>query len=209
MKYKIDRWKEIKENLTKKQYNKYYQKVLKIYKHNLKKMKKDNFNELIRFDNDDDKELYLTDEDYEILSDNKLLSEPFFYNEGPSFLIICDDILGSNLTSIKKSNPLNQLIANHRHLIASIFLIIQSFSSGIPRNIRRILSQYFLFKFTDLKEIENFYKEISSTLFSSFDEFKHSYQQITNEPHNFMLIDNDPLNDKLAIRKNFDNIIKL
>ena len=47
-------------------------------------MKKDNFNELIRFGNncDDDKELNLTDEDYEILSDNKLSSEPFFYSEG-------------------------------------------------------------------------------------------------------------------------------
>ena len=144
-----------------------------------------------------------------ILGDNKLKSTPFFYDEGPSFLIILDDILGSNVISNKKQNPLNQLIANHRHLRASIFLLIQSFSSGIPINIRSILSQYFLFKFTDLKEIENFYKEIASSLFSSFDEFKHLYQQITNEPHNFMFIDNDPLNDKLAIRKNFDNIIKL
>ena len=32
---------------------------------------------------------------------------------------------------------------------------------------------------------------------------------MNNIPHNFMLVDNDPLNDKLAIRKNFDNIIKL
>ena len=47
------------------------------------------------------------------------------------------------------------------------------------------------------------------SLFSSFDEFKQLYQQITNEPHNFMLIDNDPIDDKLAIRKNFDNIIKI
>ena len=117
--------------------------------------------------------------------------------------------MGSNVISNKKQNPLNKLIANHRHLRANVFLLIQSFNSGIPRNIRRILSQYFLFKFTDLKEIENFYKEIASSLFSSFDEFKHLYQQITNEPYNFMLIDNDPLNDKLAIRKNFDNIIKL
>ena len=86
-----------------------------IYKHNLKKMKKENFNELIRFDNDNDNnELNLTDDDYEILGDNKLKSTPFFYSEGPSFLIICDDILGSNAISNKKQNPLNQLIANHR-----------------------------------------------------------------------------------------------
>ena len=194
----------------KKQYNKHYNNILMIYKHNLKKMKKANINELIRFDNDNDNnELNLTDDDYEILGDNKLKNTPFFYTEGPSFLIILDDILGSNVISNKKQNPLNQLIANHRNLRANVLLLIQSFSSGIPRNIRRILSQYFLFKFTDLKEIENFYKEIVSSLFSSFDEFKHLYQQITNEPHNFMLIDNDPLNDKLAIRKNFDNIIKL
>ena len=57
--------------------------------------------------------------------------------------------------------------------------------------------------------MQNFYKEIGSSIFSSFDEFKELYKEITNTPHNFMLVDNDPLNDKLAIRKNFDNIISI
>ena len=40
MKDKINRWKDIKNVMTKKQYNKHYNKVLMIYKHNLKKKKK-------------------------------------------------------------------------------------------------------------------------------------------------------------------------
>ena len=150
MKDKVNRWRDIKENMTKKEYNKHYQKILKLYRYHLKKLKKDNFNELIRFDNDNkDDELNLTDEDYEILGDNKLKDIPFFYTEGPSFLIILDDVLGSKIISNKKKNPLNTLIANHRHLRANIFIFIQSFTNGIPRNIRRILAHYFLFKFTD------------------------------------------------------------
>ena len=37
MKDKVNRWRDIKENMTKKEYNKHYQKILKLYRYHLKK----------------------------------------------------------------------------------------------------------------------------------------------------------------------------
>ena len=110
MKDKINKWRDFKENMTKREYNKHYQNILKLYRYNLKKLKKNNFNELIRFDNKDEYfEINLTNEDYEILGENKLKDIPFFYSEGPSFLIILDDVLGSKIISNKRKNPIKYI----------------------------------------------------------------------------------------------------
>lgn len=195
---KVDKWKNMKKSISEKKYNDYYQKIYKIYKYNLKHP------ELI-----DDDELILNDEDGEILEDNKYQKHAFYYKVGPSFLLICDDINGSSVISDKKTNPLTQIVSNHRHNHINLFLLIQNYTKGLPANVRRLIKQYFLYKFNDMKEIRQFYDEIASSYFESFEHFRNVYQNITNVQHNFILIDNEPKHDQLRVRKNFDELIML
>ena len=195
-KHQVKRWKNIKKSINENDYNDYYTKIYKIYKYNLK------HSNLI-----EDDELILTDEDIEILEDNKYSKQSFYYKIGPSFLLICDDINGSSVISDKKTNPSTQIISNHRHNHINLFLLIQNYTKGLPSNVRRLIKQYFLYKFNDVKEIRQLYDEIASSYFNSFDHFKYVYQSITNIQHNFLLIDNDPKNDKLRVRQNFDILI--
>ena len=193
---KVEKWKNMKKSITEKKYNDYYNKILKLFKYTNKHP------ELIY----EDDELMLNDEDLEILEDNKFLKRPFYYKVGPSFLLICDDINGSAVISDKKMNPMTQIISNqHNHI--NLFLLIQNYTKGIPPNVRRLIKQYFLYKFNDVNEIKQFYDEIASSYFNSFDHFKSIYRSITNVQHNFILIDNDPKHDILKVRKNFDELI--
>lgn len=197
-KNKVEKWKDMKKSISEKKYNDYYNKIYKLFKYN------DKHPDLII-----DEELLLNDEDYEILKDNKYSKHSFYYKVGPSFLLICDDINGSAVISDKKMNPLTQIVSNHRHNHINLFLLIQNYTKGLPANVRRLIKQYFLYKFNDVKEIKQFYDEIASSYFESFDHFKDVYKRVTNEPHTFLLIDNDPKNHNLRVRKNFDELIIL
>ena len=75
--------------------------------------------------------------------------------------------------------------------------------------IRKLIKQYFLFKFNDLKEVKQFYDEIASAYFPNFDLFKNVYRRVTNVEHNFLLIDNEPKDKNLKIRQNFNELIKI
>ena len=91
-KEQVDKWKKMKKEISEKKYNKYYKKIYKLYKYN------NRHPELI-----DDDELLLNDNDYEILQNNNYDKEPFYYKVGPSFLIIADDINGSDVITDKKN----------------------------------------------------------------------------------------------------------
>ena len=197
-KSEVEKWKNLKKSMTEKQYNKFYKKIYKIYKCNEKNP------EIIL-----DDELLLSDEDLDILKNNKYQKKPFYYHNGPSFLIILDDINGTSIIADKKVNPLTQIISNHRHNHINLFILIQNYSRGIQANIRRLIKQYFLFKFNDLKEVKQFYDEIASAYFPNFDLFKNVYRRVTNVEHNFLLIDNEPKDENLKIRQNFNELIKI
>ena len=102
------------------------------------------------------------------MKNNKYQKKPFYYHHGPSFLIILDDINGTSIIADKKISPLTQIISNHRHNHINLFILIQNYSRGIQTNIRRLIKQYFLFKFNDLKEVKQFYDEIASAYFPNF-----------------------------------------
>ena len=60
-----------------------------------------------------------------------------------------------------------------------------------------------------MKEIKHFYDEVANSYFTSFYDFLNIYRNITNVPHNFILIDGDPKSDDLKIRKNFNGLIHI
>ncbi len=185
----------------------YYKRVDNINDVLLYEISKIEFIENVNFKIDD--ELLLSDEDLDILKNNKYHKKPFYYHNGPSFLIILDDINGTSIIADKKVNPLTQIISNHRHNHINLFILIQNYSRGIQANIRRLIKQYFLFKFNDLKEVKQFYDEIASAYFPDFDLFKKIYRRVTNVEHNFLLIDNDPKDENLKTRQNFNELIKI
>ena len=208
-KYNVEKWKLMKQEMTEKQYNKTYARVYKLYK--LQQKYNVNNNEAgIKFIDDsyEDDEYKMTDEDFEMLIDNNFEKEPFYYQYGPSTLIILDDILGSNVISKKTNNKLNKIIANHRHSHLNIFILSQYYRA-IPKSIRSNVKQFFLWKIQDVSQMKIFYDEIANNFFNSFDEFKDVFINITNEPHNFLCIDQDPKRDNLKIRSGFNGIIKI
>ena len=205
MKIKTQQWQDTRNNMTEEEYNAHYKKIYKIYK---KYLRSNDNNQIIRFEDEDEEHKdHLNALDFEMLEDNNLESKAYYYKHGPSFLLIFDDILGSGVISNKKTNLLNKIIANHRHLRANIFLALQSYTNGIPKNIRRIIKMFIIFKYSDTSEIKNFYQEIGSSIFSSFEEFELIYREITEDSHNFILIDLDPKSSNLKIRKNFNEIL--
>ena len=100
-------------------------------------------------------------------------------------------------------------LVNHRHNHINLFILIQNYSRGIQANIRRLIKQYILFKFNDLKEVKQFYDEIANEYFPNFDLFKDVYRRVTDVDHNFLLINNDPKDEDLKIRQNFNELIKI
>lgn len=204
-KIQVEEWKKTRKTMTEKEYNKQYKYIYNIYKSQLKNYKE---RKSINYDDEDDDEYTLDDEDFQMLEDNKYEPEPFYYQYGNSTLIICDDILGSNIVSKKTNNKLNKLICNHRHNHINIFILSQYYKA-IPKTVRSNIKQFFLWKIQDISTMKTFYDEIANNFFNDFDEFKEIFQHITNEPHNFLLIDQDPKNDKLKLRSGFNGIINI
>lgn len=216
LKEKINIWKQIKEEMTFKEFKKYYKQLYLLFEHSLKKddeNNKDGINIVYTdggFDDEEQEELKLNDEEYEILENNNFFKDcTNYYKYGPSFTLILDDILSSPILSRKADNRLNKLISNHRHFHLNILIASQTYTQGVPKSLRRIIKQFFLWKFSDVGEIQNFYKEIGNQYFKSFKDFLNIYRTITNKPNTFMLIDTDPINDELTIRENFNKIIKI
>ena len=153
----------------------------------------------------------LDEDDIEMLENNKYRKNSSYYEYGPSILLILDDINGTQAISDKKFNPLSQLISNHRHshLHLSVFILMQNYTK-IPVGVRTLAKQYFLFRFGSKKQIYTFYEEIANTYFENFKQFSKLYKMVvTSGKNNFLLIDMDPKNEELSIRKNFNEIIKI
>ena len=201
----VIKWKELKNRFTEKQYKKLYKSIFNIFSDQINNPKENNiFN-----DEGLDNEYELDVDDYEMLENNNYEKKPYYYNYGPSHLLILDDIMGTNIISNKKTNLLNSIISNHRHMHLSIFILCQSYKSGIPRAVRLNLTKYFLWKTSDNSNIQSFYDEIGNSYFSNYDEFKNLFQNITKHQYNFMLIDTDPKDDDLTIRSGFNRKIIL
>ena len=142
------------------------------------------------------------EEDYEMLEDNKYKEIQTYYKFGPSILLILDDINGTHAIQNDSDNPLLQIISNHRHLHLSVFILMQNYKK-VPLAIRTLMKKYFLFYFGSKKQIETFYEEIAFSYFEDAKEFERLYRILTKGKNNFMLIDLDPKDERLAIRRNF------
>jgi hypothetical protein len=127
----------------------------------------------------------------------------------PSPLLIVDDMSHSEIYSTSRQNPFINLCLRHRHINhgkgITIFLAAQTFRSGIPLALRQNIQQYFIWPTKDETQLEAIYHEVANLI--DHDTFIKLYKKATQNPHDFLTIDNNPPNPSLQFRRNFDTFL--
>lgn len=166
-----------------------YQKVLKIWK-KFKKVKKISL---------------LTNSEVLILQmidfDIGNLYEPR-YKVAPVTHIILDDLVCSN--AFRPNSLVSNLSVRNRHRGINLFILSQS-AKQITKIIRIQARLLMLYRFNSKNICEDLF-ELVSNVFTP-EQFESTYMEITNEPYQFMCIDNTK--SKIEIKKNFDNLVVL
>ena len=127
----------------------------------------------------------------------------------PSPLLIVDDMSHSEIYSTSRQKPFINLCLRHRHINhgkgITIFLAAQTFRSGIPLALRQNIQQYFIWPTKDETQLEAIYHEVANLI--DHDTFLKLYKRATQDPHDFLTIDNNPPKPVLQFRRNFDTFL--
>jgi hypothetical protein len=126
----------------------------------------------------------------------------------PAPLLIIDDMSHSDLYTPSKKNGFVNLCLRHRHLFQvglSIFMLVQTFKTGIPKCLRQNIQQFFLWPTHDMSQLESMYDEFANMC--TKEDFMEMFKRATAGSHNFMTIDMNARDPLLRFRKNFDQIL--
>ena len=105
-------------------------------------------------------------------------------------LVVLDDMI----EYFKNSGKLNNLPALSRHYKLSFVVTTQAYTA-LPVRLRKNASSYVLFHVHNKKDLDDINHEIGS----NFPDFLLHYKEATNEPYNFLYIDNR----EMSLYKNF------
>lgn len=144
--------------------------------------------------------------EFNLLENNQFKALP--YLPRPSPLLIIDDMSHSDLYTPSKKNQFINLCLRHRHLFKvgiSIFMLVQTFKTGIPKCLRQNIQQFFLWPTHDMSQLDAMYDEFANLC--TYEDFIHMFQKCTAERHNFMTIDLNASEPLLQFRKCFDEMI--
>jgi hypothetical protein len=128
----------------------------------------------------------------------------------PCPLLIIDDMSHSPLYQPSRKNPFINLCLRHRHLHRvgiSIFMLVQTFTSGIPKCLRQNVQQYFLWPTHDMTQLEAMYHEFANIC--SYEQFLEVFRAATSQPHSFLTIDVNAADETQRFRRNFDTALVL
>lgn len=107
--------------------------------------------------------------------------------KGENTLVIIDDFM-TELKNVALRKDFERLVANRRHLRCSCWCISQVYR-GIPASTRKMISHLFMFRPSNLRELETIREELVP-------RDRHEFQRIFNyvfppgaDPHTFMLVD--------------------
>lgn len=143
---------------------------------------------------------------YNIVERNNF--EPMERLPRPSPLLIIDDMSHSDLYTPSKKNAFINLCLRHRHIFkvgVSIFMLVQTFKTGIPKCLRQNIQQFFLWPTHDMSQLESMYEEFANLC--TREDFMEMFLRTTKTPHQFMTIDLNAKEPLLRFRKNFDTIL--
>lgn len=120
-------------------------------------------------------------------------------------LLVCDDMVGSELFSSHHRNPFKMMNANHRHLSLSILMITQAYKE-IPKTVRTQFSCLILLKIFSEKEKEVIMEEYPMDMYK--DKWQQVYEHCTNEPYTFLYFNSQkPIGQR--VMKCFDQYISI
>jgi hypothetical protein len=128
----------------------------------------------------------------------------------PCPLLIIDDMSHSPLYQPSKKNPFINLCLRHRHLHRvgiTIYMLVQTFTTGIPKCLRQNVQQYYLWPTHDMTQLEAMYHEFANLC--SYEQFLAVFREATKEPHSFLSIDLNPTDETQRFRRNFDTALVL
>jgi hypothetical protein len=126
----------------------------------------------------------------------------------PAPLLIIDDMSHSPLYTPSQKNGFINLCLRHRHLFQvglSIFMLVQTFKTGIPKCLRQNIQQFFLWPTHDMSQLESMYDEFANLC--TKEDFLDMFKRATRNAHDFMAIDMNARDPLLRFRKCFDSIL--
>ncbi len=144
--------------------------------------------------------------EYNLMENNQFKKRPTIPR--PSPLLIIDDMSHSDLYTPSKKNSFINLCLRHRHLFKvglSIFMLVQTFKTGIPKCLRQNIQQFFLWPTHDMSQLESMYDEFANLC--TKEDFMDMYVRATKTPHSFMTVDMNASDPLLRFRKCFDTIL--
>jgi len=107
--------------------------------------------------------------------------------KGEQSLVLIDDFMSSlKDTTLRKG--LERLICNRRHLRTSVWIISQNFNA-IPLSTRRLLSNVFLFRSANNKEVDAVRDELIPIEKAHFTSIYNHVFPPGGDPHAFLYID--------------------
>ena len=113
--------------------------------------------------------------------------KPPKYPNGVVNYLLFDDLINTPAFKTTGSKSMiNHLVIRNRHVSCNVLILAQSLKS-VPKVIRTNTSLYVLFKFANLKIIEELYDEVSSYI--TIEDFIKAFTYSTKEDHDFFVID--------------------
>ncbi len=139
----------------------------------------------------------------ETLLANNSFEEPE-YIERPRILLILDDLSHTGIFSVSRANDFNNLLLRHRHVFGlglSIFICVQTFTTGVPKHLRQNINQFFLWKTHDATQLKSIYEQVAQGC--KKEEFLQAFAYATEIPHHFLTVDRRS-KEHSVFRKNFN-----
>lgn len=107
--------------------------------------------------------------------------------KGENTLVIIDDFM-TELKNTHLRKDFERLVANRRHLRVSVWVISQVYR-GIPASTRKMLSHLFLFRPSNLRELETIREELVPRDRVEFHRIFNFVFPPGADPHTFMMLD--------------------
>jgi hypothetical protein len=145
-------------------------------------------------------------------AENFLLQRNFFEPKPalprPSPLLMIDDLSHTSMFRGAASNLLINTTLRHRHMYEvglSIFMLVQTWKSGLPKSIRQNCRQFCIFKTHDDTQLKSMYEEVAAQV--SKEDFYKAYDLATDKPYQFLSVDMIRENGMPLFRINFDQLL--
>lgn len=107
--------------------------------------------------------------------------------KGENTLVIIDDFM-TELKNVSLRKDFERLVANRRHLRCSCWCISQVYR-GIPASTRKMISHLFMFRPSNLRELETIREELVPRDRTEFQRIFNYIFKPGADPHTFMMID--------------------